>query len=79
VELNSLRRAIDDFRVIQSALCARLRELTTHYDTASQRIHELEGRSKAARQMIQTREQQLEAMRHAILDAARIGSDLPER
>jgi chromosome segregation ATPase len=76
VEFNRLRSANDDLRVIQSALCARVRELTAQHDAASRRLHELDGQSQAAKQTIQKRDQQLTAMRNAILDAARIGTDV---
>jgi chromosome segregation ATPase len=75
-QLNSLRSTVADLRVIQSALCAQVRELTTQHDAASRRIHELDGQSNAAARTIQVREQELAALRHSILDAARIGTKI---
>jgi hypothetical protein len=62
--------------VIQSALCARVRELATQHDSVSQRVHELDDQSQAAARVIQARDQQLAALRHAILDAARQGTNV---
>jgi len=76
VELNRLRSTTDDLLVIQSALCTRVRELTTKHDAAAKRIHELDGQSQAATRTIQARDQELAALRHAILDAARIGTHI---
>jgi chromosome segregation ATPase len=45
VELNSLRITLDDMRVIQSALCARVRDLTVQQEKASKRVRELENQS----------------------------------
>ena len=76
VELSNLRSTNDELHVIQSSLCARVRELTTQHDAASRQIHELDGQSQAAVRTIQARDQELAALRHAILDAARIGSNI---
>jgi len=75
-ELNRLRSTTDDLRVIQAALCAQVRELTSQHETASNRIHALDEQSQTATRKIQAREQELAALRHAILDAARIGSTI---
>ena len=75
-ELKSLRSTIDDLRVIESALCSRVRELTCQNDLASQRNDELEGQSRAVAQTIRSRDQELAALRHAILDAARTGDNI---
>jgi hypothetical protein len=40
------------------------------------RIHELDGESQAAAQSIQAREQELAALRYAILDSARVGNKI---
>jgi len=45
VELNSLRITLDDMRVIQSALCARVRDLTVQQEKVSKRVRELENQS----------------------------------
>jgi hypothetical protein len=63
-------------RVIQSTLCARVRELTNQQDAASRRIHELDGQFQGAARTIQARGQELAALRHAILDAARIAANI---
>jgi chromosome segregation ATPase len=76
VELGSLKKTADDLRVIQAALCTQVRDLTTQNSAASERIHELVVQSQAATRTIQARDQQLAALRHAILDAARIGSNI---
>jgi hypothetical protein len=75
-ELNSQRSTIDDLRVIQAALCAQVRELTIQNESASRRMHELDGQSQAATRTIQTHEKELASLRHAILDAARIGNNI---
>jgi chromosome segregation ATPase len=76
VELNTLKSTVDDLRVIKSTLCAHVRELTAQHDGATRRIHELADQSQAATQTIQAREQELASLRHAILDAARVGSEV---
>jgi hypothetical protein len=76
LEVTGLKATIDELRVIQSALCARVRELTTQHDAAFRRIHKLDGESQAAARTIQARDQELAALRHAILDAARIGANI---
>jgi len=63
-------------QVIQCALCAQVRELTAEFSEASSQIHELNGRSSAATRTIQTRDEELAALRHAILDSARIGANI---
>jgi hypothetical protein len=75
-KLKSLNSIIDDLRVIQSALCSRVRELTTQHDVVSQRVHELDDQSRTAAQTIQARDQQIAALRHAILDAAHLGTNV---
>ena len=74
LELKGLKRTLDDLQVIQSALCARVRELTAQQDRASKRIEELNGESQAAAKAVQARDQELAGLRHAILDAARIAA-----
>jgi hypothetical protein len=73
-ELKNLKATIDDLRVIQSALCARVRELTNQQDTASARILELDRQSVATTRIIKERDQELAALRHAVLDAAVVGT-----
>jgi hypothetical protein len=63
-------------QVIQSALCGRVRELTTQHESDDQRIHQLNGQSLAARQAIQARNQELAALRYAILEAKRVGTHI---
>jgi hypothetical protein len=75
-QLNRLRARTDDQDVIQSALCAQVRALTAQHDDANRKIHELDARAQAATQTIQDRDQELAALRHAILDAARIGNHI---
>jgi len=57
-------------------LCGRVRELTTQHDLVSQRVNELNDQSRTAAQTIQARDQQLAALRHAILDAAHLGTNV---
>jgi chromosome segregation ATPase len=75
-ELSSLSSTIDEMRVVQSALCAQVRGLTTQHDSAARHVDELNAQSQAAARMIQARDQQLAALRHALLDAAHIGANL---
>jgi chromosome segregation ATPase len=76
LEISQLKSALDDLRVVESALCARVRELTNRHDEASKRILELDDEARAASKTIKARDQQLAALRHAILDAARNGSNV---
>jgi hypothetical protein len=75
-ELAKLRSTIDDLQVIQSALCDQVRELTNRRDAAFARIKELEAQSSATARIIQAQDQELAALRHAILDAARVGTKI---
>jgi chromosome segregation ATPase len=63
--------AIDDMRVIQSALCARVREMTQQHDAALRRIQELDDQLQVATRKIEARNQEPAALRFAILEAAR--------
>ena len=74
-ELNHLKSTIDDLQVIQSALCARVREMSSHFDTASRRLQELDDQYQAAAQMIQSRDQEFAILRQAIAEAATDKSD----
>jgi chromosome segregation ATPase len=74
-ELNRLKSTVDDLQVIQSALCARVREMSSHFDTASRRLQELDDRYQAAAQMIQSRDQEFAILRQAIAEAASGESD----
>ena len=76
MELTTLKSEINELRVVQSALCARVRELTAQHDVASTRIQELDCQSRAEARMVQARDQELAAVRHAILNAARIGNNI---
>jgi hypothetical protein len=75
-ELKQLTSAIDDMQVIQSALCARVRELTGKHEAGEKRIHELEGQTIENAKTIRDRDQQLAAIQFAALDGARIGNQL---
>lgn len=72
LEINRLKSTMDDMQVIQSALCAQVREMTARRDLSSRRILELEGQFEAATQTIQARDQELAALRNAILDGAHL-------
>ena len=71
-EINDSNGKIGEFRLLQSALCAQVRELTARYETSSERIQELDGQLQAAEQRVQARDQELAVLRYAILDAARM-------
>jgi myosin heavy subunit len=73
-ELKNLKAELEEQRVLRSVLCARVRELTAQNDTAIRRITDLEGDSEMAAQTLQSRDQELASLRHAILDAARFGA-----
>jgi len=53
-----------------------VRELTTQHESDDQQIHQLNGQSLAARQTIQARNQELAALRYAILEAKRVGTHI---
>jgi hypothetical protein len=74
LEIEQLQSRIEDMQIIQSALCTRIRELNARQETAASRFHDLERQSQAAKQTIQTREKELAALRHAILDGRRFGN-----
>jgi chromosome segregation ATPase len=76
VELTRLKNAIEDLRVIETALCAKVRELTAKDEAAAKRIQELGSQRQQATKTIQERDRELAGLRHAILDAARIGSSV---
>lgn len=68
-----LQSSLDDAQVIQSALCARVRELTRQQEAGDSRIQELQGQTKVAAQTLHERDQQVASLRFAMLDAMRIG------
>jgi DNA repair exonuclease SbcCD ATPase subunit len=76
VELRRLKGTIDDLRVIESALCARVRELSTQEEAQDIRNDELHAQIEEAMQTIRERDQELAVLRHSILEAARIGNHL---
>jgi hypothetical protein len=76
LEIKRLNNAIEDLRVAESALCARVRELTNQHDTACRRIRELDGRSQEATRTMDARDRELAGLRYAILDATRIGAHI---
>jgi chromosome segregation ATPase len=76
MDLGRLRSMLDDMQIIQSALCAQVRELIALRDAASRRIHELDGQSQVSARTLQSRDQEIAALRHAILDAVRIGDNI---
>jgi hypothetical protein len=75
-ELNRLRSTVDDMHVIQSALCARVRELSHQHDAASRRLQEWEDQCQAAARTIEARDRELAALRYAILEAGRLGTEI---
>ena len=62
--------------IIESALCARVREITAQHDAACRHIRELEAKTQTATIAIESRDQELAGLRHAILEAARIGTNI---
>jgi chromosome segregation ATPase len=76
VELKTLRNTIEEMRVIQSALCARIREVNNQEAAAASQAHELQEQWQAAARKVQERDRELAALRHGILDAARIGTHI---
>jgi hypothetical protein len=76
LELKRLRLANEELHIIQSALCARVRELTTQNDVVSRRILELDGQSEAVARTVASRDQELAALRYACLAAARFGANV---
>jgi hypothetical protein len=75
-ELRTLKNSIEDLRVIQSALCAEVRQLTSQRDAAAKQVQDSDREREAAAREIQVRDQKLAALRHAIFDAARIGTNI---
>jgi DNA-binding response OmpR family regulator len=71
-----LEERIKGMQSAQAELEQQVKRLATRHDTTSQRIDELEGQSQVAARTIQTRDQELGALRHAILDASRISSKI---
>jgi hypothetical protein len=75
-QIKGLNRTIEDLQLIQTTLCARVRELAGQQDLATKRINELNGQSEAATQEVHARDRELAALRYAILDAARVGAHI---
>jgi hypothetical protein len=73
VELNRLSSSVEELHILQSALCARVKELTAQNDAAAGRVKDLEDHAGELTRTLEGREQDLAALRHAILDAARLG------
>jgi chromosome segregation ATPase len=75
-ELSGLKNTIDDLQIIQSALCAQVRSLVAQRDEAIVKIQGLQRESETATQTILARNQESAALRHAVLDAARVANDI---
>jgi chromosome segregation ATPase len=71
-ELARLTSPIDDLRIVESALCARVREITALHDAACKRVQELESKGLAATREIANRDLELAGLRYTVLDAVRI-------
>ncbi|MCX6923980.1 MAG: hypothetical protein NT154_12345, partial [Verrucomicrobia bacterium] len=75
-EQTALEERIKRSESAQAELEQQVKHLATQHDAASRRIHELDDHSQAAARTIRTRDQELAALRHAVLDAARINSNI---
>jgi hypothetical protein len=75
-ELKRLRNTVQELQVLQSTLCARVQDLTRQHDAACHRVRVLDGESKTAAETLLARNQEIAALRHAILDAARIAGKI---
>ena len=75
-DLKRLHATLDELRIIQSALCSRVRDLTAEQERAADRIRQLTDDAREAARLHQTREQELAGLRHAVLEAARIGANI---
>jgi len=68
-DLKRLHATLDELRIIQSALCSRVRDLTAEQERAADRIRQLTDDAREAARLHQTREQELAGLRHAVLEA----------
>src|SRR5262249_8130684 len=75
-ELQSLRGTIEDLRAIQAELRTELRQVTSQRDVATKEIQVLERERQSTTHEIQSRAQELAVLRHAIFDAARVGTNI---
>jgi len=73
-----LEERIKGMQSAQAELEQQVKRLATQDDIASKRIDELGNQSQEAARTIQTRDQELGALRHAILDASRIGTNISQ-
>jgi len=76
LELQGLRSTIEDLQNVQFDLRAKLRQITNQFDSAAKQIQDLMRERQATTDDVQSRDQELAAIRHAIFDAARIGSKI---
>jgi multidrug efflux pump subunit AcrA (membrane-fusion protein) len=75
-DLQRLQATIEELRIVQTALCLRVRDLTAEQERASDRIRQLTDQSQEAARTHQATEQELAGLRHAVLEAARIGANI---
>jgi hypothetical protein len=76
VELQTAQSQLDKQQVIEAALCAKVKELTTSGNSLSQTIRELEQRAQVTEQRVQDGRKELAALRYAILEASRLSGQL---
>lgn len=75
-DLQRLQATIEELRIIQTALCLRVRDLTAEQERAADRIRQLTDDSREAARTQQASEQELAGLRHAVFEAARIGANI---
>src|SRR5262249_46496434 len=76
LELQGLRSTVEDLQNVQVDLRAKLRQVTNQFDSAARQIQDLLRERHTMLHDVQSRDQELAAMRHATFDAARIGSHI---
>jgi hypothetical protein len=76
LELQGLRSTIEDLQNVQFDLRAKLRQITNQFDSAAKQIQDLVRERQTTTLDVQSRDQELAALRHAIFDAARVGTHI---
>jgi hypothetical protein len=76
VEIRTAKENTQELLVIQSALCARVQELTAKESSLVKNQHELEEQLSASQSRIQESRRELAALRYAILDGSRMSSQV---
>jgi hypothetical protein len=76
VEIRNTRQKLAEQRVIQSALCAKIRKLITASGSLAKNVQELQAQAKVSQQFIQDGQKELAGLRYAILEAWRLGAQI---